>query len=228
MRRERPRCVHCLQAEGVTDDHGIPLSWYPDASKKNVPKPKAPSCKACNGRLKLFEEEVLVPFILSVAQDDPRAAGIAARVLRSIEPALARDESDRRSRLARRNRLFKSFVIPTSDLGAFPGAGHEGHAPVAMHLRGAALEAVAEKITRVFLYARFQKYVPAGHQVQLHVIGREDEGPLLALFKAGERIDIPPGVSITLLRAVDDPTTFLTAVDLWGQVRFYTSTASAS
>ncbi len=146
-------CVHCVRAEGVTDDHGVPVSWYPLSSAADRPRVKAPACRACNARLKMLEEEVLVPLILSIDPRDARVAGIAERIRRSMDVAYARDEKDARERAAKRARLEAQLFVPESDVGAFPGAEREGRSAEALPLRGAAIEAIAEKVARVVLYA---------------------------------------------------------------------------
>jgi hypothetical protein len=47
---ENRRRVHCLGGNATTDDHGVPLSWYPDDSIGNVPRVKAPSCPVPGAR----------------------------------------------------------------------------------------------------------------------------------------------------------------------------------
>lgn len=46
----------------------------------------APSCWACNQRLREVEEKVLVPLALALDPEDPRAAGVVQRVQRSMDP----------------------------------------------------------------------------------------------------------------------------------------------
>jgi hypothetical protein len=134
MAKLRPLCVHCVRAPGTTDDHGIPVSWYPKGSRVNVPRVKAPSCAACNTRLKRVEEEALIPLILSIDPRDPRAAGVAERVWRPMDPTAARDDRDARAREAKKKRIMAAFFVPGSSTGAFPGLGAEGRLPIGMKL----------------------------------------------------------------------------------------------
>ena len=224
MPKSRPLCVHCVRAEGATDDHGIPVSWYPDGSQDNISRVKAPSCAACNTRLKRVEEEALIPLILSIDPCDPRAAGVAERVWRSMDPAAGRNDRDARAREAKKKRVTGAFFVPESSTGTFPGLGPEGRLPVAMKIRAGAVEEVGEKITRVVLYARYGAHVAVDRVVATHIVNRgPDEERIATLIRGGDRIDVPPGVLVAIRRAQDDPGTVMAVVDLWGHVRVFTS-----
>lgn len=224
MGKVRPICVHCVKAEGVTDDHGIPLSWYPEGSAQNVARVKAPACCACNARLKHIEEEVLIPLIFSIDPRDPRAASVAERVRRSMDPALGRDERDSRARAAKSRRVAAAVFIPESRVGVFPGLGAKGRGAAALKLRASAIQEFAEKLTRVVLYARYRQYVAAGRTVATHIVEHGPQETRIAeLIRGGERIDIPPGVFVAIRRAEDDADTVLAVVDLWGHVRVFAS-----
>src|SRR5436190_24370968 len=101
----RPLCVHCVQRPGTTMDHGVPNSWYPDASEPDARRVTAPSCRECNGRLQVVEERTLIPMALALDRSDIRASGVVERVLRSFDPDQAKNETDRRARAARRRRV---------------------------------------------------------------------------------------------------------------------------
>lgn len=223
--RARPLCVHCVKAEGTTDDHGIPVSWYPDGSAENVPRVKAPACSDCNGRLKRIEEEVLLPLIFAISPDEPRAAGIADRIRRSMDPSLATDERDRRARTAKRERFDNTLFRPQSERGAFPGAeAHDGTLGPAAPIRAEAIKRIGEKLTRVVLYDRYRQYVATDRRVETHIVSRGPEEQRVAdLIRGGERIEVPPGIFVAIRRAADDPATVLGVVDLWGQYRIFTS-----
>ncbi len=205
------------------------MSWYPDGSAMNVPRVKAPSCAACNARLKRIEEEALIPLIISIDPHDPRAAGIAERVWRSMNPDAAHDPRDARAREAKRKRVMAGVFVPESDVGAFPGLGREGRLPIALKLRASALEEIGEKITRVVLYARYAAYVTSDRIVKTHIVTRgPDEERIAVLIRDGERVEVPPGVFVAIRRAQDDPATLMAVVDLWGHVRIFTSVMPAS
>jgi hypothetical protein len=175
--------------------------------------------------LKTLEEEVLLPLIFHINPRDPRAAGIAERVRRSMDPSLAKDERDRRAREAKRQRVLASFFRPESEEGVFPGAERrEGDTGEALKLRAEALGRVAEKITRVVLFDRYGQYVEPGRRVATYVVPR---GPAVQrigyLIEGGEVIEVPPGIRVAIRRAEDDRATVMALVDLWGHYQLFTS-----
>jgi hypothetical protein len=170
------------------------------------------------------EEEVFIPLALSLDPRDPRAAGIRARVERSMDPSCGRDAADRRARQALRDRVEAQKFVPTSGHGAFPGCEREGRGPEALPLSAHSIAVVGEKLTRVVLYARYRVYLDRGEAVTTHVVSRGDEEERVArLIRGGERIEVPPDVFVAIRRASDSPRHGLAIVDLWGRVRLFTS-----
>lgn len=223
--RPRPLCVHCLAAEGTTDDHGVPTSWYPDGSAAHIARPKAPACRSCNARLAKVEEAVLIPLALSLEPTDPRSAGVPDRVMRSMDPKLARDDADRRARQARRRRVQARLFQPPSSVGAFPGCGRtETGGELALPLSHSELAIVGEKLTRVIYWSESATYIGQSHAVVTHVVQPgDDERRVAGLIRGGHRIEIPPGVFVAVRRAADDPVSGLLVIELWGRVQLFTS-----
>ncbi len=222
------RCVHCLGENAATDDHGVPLSWYPDASAGNVPRLKAPSCQACNSRLQRIEEEVLVSVALSLDPTDTRAAGVPQRVLRGLSPTAARNEKDRRARTALRRRVQEQAFVPSSRLGEFPGCAPRGGV-LALPLRGAAIDMLGEKLTRVVYWSRFGLYIERSYTIETHVVARgEDEQRIADVIRLGERIEVPPGIFLAVRRAVDEPVAGMVVADFWGRIRLFMSVMPAA
>ena len=224
VRRPGDRCVHCLVAEATTDDHGVPLSWYPEGSQDNVPRVKAPSCEPCNKRLKKVEDEIRLPIALSMNPGDPRSLGIPESAWRSIDPSAAKNEKDRRARKALRKKMQAALYIPKSREGEFPGFGPQGRSQSAIHFRAAAVRTFGEKLIRVCFWWAFGRYIGPEYLIETHVVTRGPEEQTVAdLVRRGERIDVPPGVFLSVTHAADDPNAGLVAIDLWGQVRLYAS-----
>ncbi len=220
---ESRRCVHCLGGGATTDDHGVPKSWYPDESAGNLPRVKAPSCQACNSRLKRIEEEVLIPLALSLDPSDPRSAGVPQRVWRALDPGAARGEKDRRARASLRKRVQQHAFVPPTSAGQFPGCAPRGSA-LALPLRATAIGLLGEKLTRVVYWSKFGIYIEQGHAIETHVVARgEDEQRVAEVIRLGERVDVPPGIFVAVRRAADDPAAGLVVADFWGRIRLFTS-----
>ena len=223
--RAPQRCVHCLAPRATTQDHGVPRSWYPDASVPNAPRIKAPSCFACNQRLKKIEEEALIPIALSLDDRDPRATGVPDRVRRSMDPLAATDERDRRARHALRERVRAMVFHPDSARGEFPGCGPvPGSTGAALPGSFRTLEQFCEKLTRVVFFSEYGRYIELEYRVFTHVVQQNEAMGLVAeTIRRGKRIEVPPGVLLAVRVAEDDPGAGLIVIDLWGKVRLFTS-----
>ena len=223
MPRAHDTCVHCLKAPGTTEDHGVPRAWYPEGSS-SAPKVKAPSCEPCNQRLKKIEEKLLTPLALSLDPADARAAGVAKRVLRSMTPSRAKDDKDRRHRVGRRNRVRKQVFTPSSTVGALPGSKPgPGATGTALPVDHALFEQFGEKLVRIVYWSEYRQLIGHDYTIRAHVV---TPGPAVdrvaALIRAGDRIEVPPGVSIAVRR---DPANAagLLMLDLWGTHRIFVS-----
>jgi hypothetical protein len=206
-------------------DHGVPRSWYPDASEHVARRVTAPSCTECNGQLKLVEERTLIPMALGLDRKDPRAAGIAERVLRSIDPTTAKSESDRRARAARRRRVQAMIGHSPSGEGVLPGfepaAGSSG-AYLPQSARD--LELFGEKLSRVVFYSEYRRYIREPYGVHTHIVQEnEATAAVEATIRNGKKIDVPPGIRLAIRVAEDDPNTGLIVIDIWGRARLFTS-----
>ncbi len=174
--------------------------------------------------MRLVEEEALVPLALSLDPNDPAAAGVPQSVWRSMDPTLARNEADRRSRVARRNRIRAMAFVPDSSAGALPGCGPEGRSALALPLREEALLAFGDKLTRVVFWSEYQQLIGPDCVITTHVVKRGvDELMVASVVRSGRRLDVPPGIRLALSRASDDRRAGLVIVDLWQRVRLFTS-----
>lgn len=204
----------------------MPQSWYPTDSVPNVPKPKAPACHECNQRLRLVEERVLFPLAFGLDPSDPRAKGVPERARRAITPSLAKTEADRTARYRRRERLQKLYVVSDSDHGALPGferkqgAARQG----ALKISERDLYEVAEKLVRVLFWSEYRQYIEPPYMVDMHIARDTAEvNRVDAMIRAGDPVEVPPGIFLYVRRADDDPRGGIAVFDLWGQLRFFGS-----
>jgi hypothetical protein len=221
------RCVHCLVNEGTTLDHGIPSSWYPDTSVRNLQRVTAPACQPCQERLQRIENEVLVPFAMSLNPKDPRCAGVPDRMLRSLNPSFARDERDVRARSLRRRHVQEATFFPTSRVGEVPGCGPEGRSARALPLEASALQQFGEKLARVAFWADDQSYLDGGLVIDTFPFGKDNEGLAAGVVQNGRHFDVPPGVFVALRRLPVRSIAGLMVTELWGTIRLFTSVLPA-
>lgn len=226
------RCVHCLStltSETASWDHGVPQSFYPDDTVPNVPHVKAPSCKECNQRVRLIEEELLLPLALAMGPDELRAKGIPDKVMRSMTPSATEDEKEKRIRAALRKRVQESLIYPETDTGEFPG----GERPElgdgsALRLSERAVQDFGEKLTRVVYWAECNNtYIEPGYVVKTHVNRKADSAAIVEKILQGRMLDVPPGIRVGVRLADDHPPVGMVVVDLWGRFRLVTSVMPA-
>ncbi|NBB81102.1 MAG: hypothetical protein GVY36_16965 [Verrucomicrobia bacterium] len=101
--------------EDLTSDHAFPQASYTNTTPPNLEKWQAPCCAEYNGRLSKIEEELLTRIGLCIDPDAPECAGIADKVLRSVNPAYGRNERDKRSREAKFKRIARGLKPLSSE-----------------------------------------------------------------------------------------------------------------
>ena len=151
-------CVHCVKTfDELTWDHVFPQGWYPDSTPGDLEKWKFPSCDPCNGRYSKIEGDLLVLFGMCVDPTEAAAAGIAQKVLRSVDPACGRDDRDRRIRQKNRDRLLREMIPPSQIpseglLPGFDGGGSTPQGRSGLFIPMQSLEAMGEKFARGLAY----------------------------------------------------------------------------
>lgn len=109
-------CIHCLKYfENLTRDHIFPESWYPDSTPQNQEKWVAPACLNCNNKLGRIEEDVYKKIAPTMSYKDVASAGISEKAMRLYNPFYAKNESDRRRKLANLKNIRSSFILVDSD-----------------------------------------------------------------------------------------------------------------
>jgi len=87
MMAETPqlRCIHRGKpVDETTKDHVFPTSWYPETTPEDIQRWTAPSCGECKNSLGSMEKKVFSRLILCVDPQKPEAAGLYARLKRSL------------------------------------------------------------------------------------------------------------------------------------------------
>ena len=99
------RCIHCrTPLTNPTKDHVFPSSWYPDSTPANVQRWTAPSCKPCNKKFGVMEEDLLIRLSLCVDPRKQAALGVSKNALRAFGIGVSGlSEKERRIREAKKN-----------------------------------------------------------------------------------------------------------------------------
>lgn len=242
-RRPAPEhlCVHCCEAHGESMDHGVPKSWYPNGSARNVEWPTAPSCTACNQRLTRVEQELRRALALQLDPCSPLAEGIPGKVMRSMDVDGACDDRDRRARESRQRDLLDKLTLTTSTRGAFPSAHGPPrvfrprrrvrptrrirHELLAVKLHSDVVRAFGEKLLRVLLWHAYRAYVPVGTVIETHVAKPSAWARVSQIIhhRTSKVYDIPPGVYIVVTKTSDSKPNAIVELRLWGAFCLFVS-----
>ena len=228
------RCIHCLNPfESVTDDHGLPESWYPDTTPPNLERWTAPSCAKGNGDLGEIEKDLLMYFVLCFAPDDPAVAGLSEKVHRSIDPRCAKDEVDALHRQKRRERLYRRIGLATDADPNFilPDFGLSEAIPIqeqlTLGIRPEELHCGTVNIVRGLTWVLGGgSYIEDSHEIHVQ-LEREEDLPFLAEIARmfGEIHHRGPGIHVALAAPREDPSSGVIRVTLWERFRSWAEVA---
>ncbi len=222
------RCVHCLQqSDDLTWNHVIPTSWYPDSTPADLEKWKIPSCIKCNARYGVIENEILLRLGLCLSPRDIRAAGIAAKALRSIKPEFAKSDKDRRAREAKRRQIRAELFEVTEDHeGFFPGFGKRDmpSSRIAVPISEEILLAFGEKLARGLTYLETGRVIPGSYHIQVNFVHDHDVGDVENLIRRNaKRTFRGPGILVERANVTDDVLSAICRVTVWGRFKSYVS-----
>lgn len=220
-----PKCVHCLQIfDGITRDHVLPSSWYPDATPEEVQRWTVPSCEACNNQLSRVERELLIRMGLCVDPERREALGISTRALRSLGIGAGelreREAGHRRTTRERITGQMRQFE-DGMEAHVLPGFERRDEMPQAMRpvvlVSAEALARVTEKIARGCEFRiGNERYVEPPYTLEALFPTQEGIDQIRLLMDEVPPLDLGPGLHIA--RRVDerDPLTVLYRLILWG------------
>lgn len=101
--------MYCGRQGATQREHVFPASWYPDTTPADFERMTVPSCGPCNRRWARAEEALLFNLALAISPDEPEAAGVSDRLLRSVNVSKASDPRDAAHRAARGQKLLRTM-----------------------------------------------------------------------------------------------------------------------
>jgi hypothetical protein len=226
------RCIHCGKpVDETTKDHVFPTSWYPETTPEETRRWTAPSCGECNNSLGSMEKKVLSRLILCVDPQKPEAAGLYAKLKRSLGVGvddLSKEEAAHRQK----QKLGLIAAIkrhdPASNASILPGLGsHTGFRDENLpqiRIPGDLLLKVYEKIVRGCEYVLAGRIVEEPYSVQIYFVhdhnipedlARGLEGP------AAEDVHLGSGFRVVRVAAHDDPYAVAYKITLWSSAYFF-------
>lgn len=174
MARRPPvgKCVHCF-ADPVERswDHVFPQSWYPTTAP-DLYKWRVPSCIPCNAALGAIEENFLRLVGLCLDPDHPASQSVVQKNLRSMTPAAAATDQERRIRAALRQRVLDQALTgeAVSQYVVYPGMEEKWERPPeerdALRIPIEWFSRVTEKIVRGLFYVEEKKFIEPPYAVE--------------------------------------------------------------
>lgn len=231
-------CVYCLTfVKRRNSDHVIPSSWYPGNTPSNIERPQVPSCYDCNNRFSAVENDLLLRFMFSFGWEDSRAEGIPNRALRSVDPDHAKNENDRRHRLAKRRRVLREIAVasrtllPTDGTGVVPGFGPDepgAERTVVVPLRGESLDRFNEKLVRGFTYIQTGCLITPSFTIESGLLPEEKREGFLKRLN-GFSSSYGPGLAVTTgARDQSDPVVAAMEFRIWNRLSLYSVVSGAA
>lgn len=218
------KCVHCLQEDVKRNwDHVFPESWYPDTTPSNLAKWQIPSCVPCNKELGLIENDFLVRVALCLDPNDPASRSIVQKALRAMNPEYAKDDSDRRARLALDRRIKseikRNLQVPID--GVYPTLdekwGRQPEEIKALLIPEESFRRITEKIVRGITYIETNRHIDPPYQVYFFALDDEGAKPIRdAVKSSGTTVAREPGV---IVRRVAVGMTALFEIEFWKQFK---------
>lgn len=168
---------------------------------------------------------------------DPSAmesAGIVPKVLRSMNPDLAKNERDRRAREAKRNqvwnRLLKGSEVPPNAI--YPGFEEKwGRSPeqqLAVPIPKNSVDRLFEKIVRGLAYIEDRRFIEFPYKVTLFPLRQADTMEFaLLLDKFGTVHARGPGVVVRRAVAPEDGLSAIYEINIWGMFQTYAAVTSS-
>jgi hypothetical protein len=225
------KCVHCLKELVERNwDHVFPVSWYPNASARDLYKWQIPSCELCNSELGEIESGFLGRVALCLDPESPASRSIVERALRATKPEMARNDRDRRARASRRKRILDDILqgaeIP--DHGVYPGLGEKWGRPtaeqVAITVPVEYFRRLTDKIVRGIFYIQDQIFIEPPYEIEFFALAAAGAEPMCeALDRFGTIFAREPGIVVHRAVAPEDGISSLFEIEFWGQFKMYAS-----
>jgi len=225
------QCIHCLrESEERNWDHVIPESWYPGSTPANLERWKIPSCPPCNSAYGRLEQELLLRLGLCIDRKTVVASGISEGVARALDPKYAKNDRDRRSRIAKRAEILEEMkrASELSDEGYFPNFGPppgvSGTRLPRLLISRDSLVKLGEKLIRGITYVDAQQVISPSYKIQVSFPHEETVADVTRLIRRHGTTEYRgPGVLVERARLPGDKLQALFKITIWGRVRIYGS-----
>jgi hypothetical protein len=225
------RCIHCGKSvDETTKDHVFPTSWYPETTPEETRRWTAPSCGKCNNSLGSMEKKVFSRLILCVDPQKHEAAGLYAKLKRSLGVGvddLSKDEAAHRQKqklgliaaVERHDSASSGSILP--GLGSHTGFRDEDLPQI--RIPGDLLLKVYEKIVRGCEYVLAGRIIEEPYSVQIYFVHDHNIPEDLARgleSPTAEDVHLGPGFRVVRV-AAHDSYAVAYEITLWGSAYFF-------
>jgi hypothetical protein len=225
------KCAHCLSfCNSLTSDHVFPKSWYPTTTPHNIEKWQMPSCKRCNKKYGIIENDLLIRFGLCFDPSEFESLGISDKALRALNPLYAKNEKDRVARFKKREKIKREMFNFKSDIGksTLPGFGKENYPnlsqPIAIGIKSEHITAIGEKIIRGTQYVLWNRIITVDKNIEVlfvHEPHSKQFGKMIE--KHGAKYHRGPGIVVGIATPNDEPENAFYEIIIWGRLKMYGS-----
>ena len=189
-----------------------------------------PTCHKCNSTYGELENELLTQLAICVDPNAAASSGIAARVLRGLDPTQASNERDANARLRKRERLLAGMLqgddIPTD--GIYPGLGERWGRPsgsgLAFAIPESSFRLLTEKIVRGIAYIENGTFIEPTHRIDfyaLHAASAREFREMITQY--GTEYDRGAGIRIVRAVALEDGVSAVMSIEIWKSFTMYAS-----
>lgn len=195
---------------------------------------KVPSCLPCNNEYSAIEQDLLLRVGLCIDPNAVESAGVVSKVLRSINPDLAKGERERKAREAKRAKLARRLlqgtdIAPTS---IYPNFEEKwGRAPqqqIGIPIPKKGVDRLFHKIIRGIVFLRDGKFLEPPYSIDLYPLKDPDTTVFTDLLdKYAQIYSHPPGVVVRRAVAHEDAASSIYEIVIWGVFKTYATVTSS-
>lgn len=175
-----------------------------------------------------MEQELLIRIGLCIEPDSQEASGVVLKVLRSLDPSLARNERDRSARKAKRDKILGQVLtgddIP--DTGVYPRFEEKWQRPredqVALTIPANSVRRLTEKIVRGIFYVEDRKFVEEPWSIDFYALRDGDSAPIISILdRFGTEYAREPGIVVRRVVTPEDGLSSIFSIEIWRALVMY-------
>jgi len=223
------RCPYCIKEHpknAMTKDHVIAKSWYPQQIAQRV---TVRACEKCNHGFGKLEEDMLLKLGMCIDGNNPAAAGIVEKIMRSIDPAHGKNALDKKRRQHRREELKRGLIeienVQLKSTLPFSLPNLAKGARTAITVSTKELNRVIEKWVRGFHFSMLGEFIEPEYEIAIHHVSEDGaEQAFREIIQFATVLRHGPGVVVTQVTKTEGGDRYtIYGFEIWGQFKAYAS-----